>query len=246
MAGESNGPPATQRLPAVDGENQRRARRRPRPGRGGGFLARLLGSVISKVIIGLVLALVIAYLVADKIAHLNIFGSHTTITTTVVLGKLTKIEQVHVATRSYPVDVKITQSVGIIPCFLICNEMELKGSGTDDAVVDLATLSKRDVSIDQGTQTVTVRMAPPAVAAAVLDPAACDITSGHGVINSATQDFRNNPNGYRPLYAAAQTQIHSTALHDHDLLSAGEQSTRELLTRILGTVGVKKVIVNFG
>jgi hypothetical protein len=213
--------------------------------RGGNFFGRLIGSILTKVIVIIVIVLVAAYAVIAKLEHLNPFASHTTITTTVVLGKLTKIEQVHVATRSYPVDVKITQSVGIIPCFLICNQMELKGSGTDDAVVDLSKLSKQDVSIDQSTATVIVRMAAPAIGPADLDAAGCSITSSHGAVNSATQAFRNNPNGYRPLYQAAETQIHNTAQHDHELLTAGEQSTRTLLTHLLGDVGVKKVTVDF-
>jgi hypothetical protein len=219
-------------------------REAPAKGRGN-FLGRLLGSILTKVIVIIVVVLVAAYALIAKLENLNPFGSHTTITTTVVLGKLTKIEQVHVATRSYPVDVKITQSVGVIPCFLICNQMELKGSGTDDAVVDLSKLTKQDVTIDQSTQTVTVRMAAPAVGPAALDPASCSITSSHGAVNSATQAFRNNPNGYRPLYQAAETQIHNTAEHDHDLVAAGEQSTRTMLTSLLSDVGVKKVTVDF-
>lgn len=211
----------------------------------GRFLGHVLGGMFAKVAVAVVLALVAAYLVLAKIEHLNPFQPHTTITTTVVLGKLTKIEQVHVATRSYAVDVRITQSVGVIPCFIICNQMELKGSGTDDAIVDLSTLSKKDVSIDQAAASVTVRMAPPTIGPASLNPATCDISSSHGILNSATQDFRNNPNGYRPLYVAAASQIHNAAVHDQDLLSAGEQSTRELLARVLGVAGVKKVIVDF-
>jgi hypothetical protein len=143
------------------------------------------------------------------------------------------------------VDVKITQSVGVIPCFLVCNQMELKGSGTDDAVVDLSKLSKKDVTIDQSTDTVTVRMAAPTVGPADLNPAACSITSTHGVVNGATQEFRNNPNGYRPLYAAADSQIHRAAVRDQALLTAGEQSTRAMLAQLLGAVGVKKVTVDF-
>lgn len=213
---------------------------------GGNFLGRLFGSLITKAVVVAVIVLVAAYALIAKIENLNPFASHTTITTTVVLGKLTKIEQVHVATRSYPVDVKITQSVGIIPCFLICNQMELKGSGTDDAIVDLSKLSRQDVSIDQSTKTVTVRMAAPFVGPADLNPATCSITSTHGAVNSLTAAFRDNPNGYRPLYAAADSQIHATAEHDKGLLAAAEQSTRALLTRVLGVVGVKKVTVDFG
>lgn len=228
----------TGQLPAAPDEKTAKHR--------GSFLGRLFGSVIGTIVVVVVIVLVGVYLLIAKVESLNPFGSHTTITTTVVLGKLTKIEQVHVATRSYAVDVKITQSVGVIPCFLICNQMELKGSGTDDAIVDLSSLSKQDVAIDQSTDTVTVRMAAPAIGPADLNPAVCSITSTHGVVNGATQQFRNNPNGYRPLYAAADTQIRSAALHDGALLTAGEQSTRAMLAQILGTVGVKKVIVDFG
>ena len=212
---------------------------------GRNFLGRRFGRMIATIIAAVVIVLVAAYLLVAKIESLNPFG-HTTITTTVVLGKLTKIEQVHVATRSYAVDVKITQSVGVIPCFLVCNQMELKGSGTDDAIVDLSKLSKKDLTIDQSTDAVTVRLAAPAIGPAYLNPAVCSMTSTHGVVNGATQGFRNNPNGYRPLYAAAESQIHDAALHDRALLTAGEQSTRAMLARLLGAVGVKKVTVDFG
>jgi hypothetical protein len=234
-----------------DTGQQHDTKRLPEAGRektaeqGKNFLSRLLSSIMTKVIVVVVIVLVGAYALIAKIENLNPFGSRTTITTTVVLGKLTKIEQVHVATRSYAVDVKITQSVGIIPCFLVCNQMELTGSGTDDAVVNLSQLSKQDVSIDQSTEAVTVRMAAPAIGPAVLNPAACSITSSHGAVNSVTQDFRNNPNGYRPLYAAAESQIHDAAQHDQALLTAGEQSTRAMLAQVLGVVGVKKVTVDF-
>ena len=228
----------TRRPPVADGEKAAK--------HGGNFLGHLFGSMIGTIIVVVVIVVVAAYLLIAKLENLNPFGSRTTITTTVVLGKLTKIDQVHVATRSYAVDVKITQSVGVIPCFLVCNQMELKGSGTDDAIVDLSTLSKKDVTIDQSTDTVTVRMAAPAIGPADLNPAVCSITSTHGVVNGATQQFRNNPNGYRPLYAAADTQIHAAALHDRALLTAGEQSTRAMLAQLLGAVGVKKVIVDFG
>ena len=227
----------TRRPPAAHGEKAAK--------HGGNFLTHLLGSVIGTIIVVVVIVGVAAYLVVAKLENLNPFGSHTTITSTVVLGKLTKIDQVHVATRSYAVDVKITQSVGVIPCFLVCNQMELKGSGTDDAVVDLSRLSKKDVTIDQSTDAVTVRMAAPTIGPADLNPAVCSITSSHGVINGATQDFRNNPNGYRPLYVAAESQIHDAAVHDQALLTAGEQSTRAMLAQLLDDVGVKKVTVDF-
>src|ERR1700733_12851245 len=71
----------------------------------GNFLGHLFGSMIGTIIVVVVIVGVAAYLLIAKIEKLNPFGSRTTISTTVVLGKLTKIEQVHVATRSYAVDV---------------------------------------------------------------------------------------------------------------------------------------------
>src|SRR5450756_1024270 len=88
----------TRRLPGPGGVNL--------PETGGNILGRLLGSLMTKVIVLVVIVLVGAYALVAKLEDLNPFSSHTTITTTLVLGKLTKIEQVHVATRSYPVDVK--------------------------------------------------------------------------------------------------------------------------------------------
>jgi hypothetical protein len=236
---------------AKDARQQEDTQRQPETGRdkaakhSGNFLGHLFGSLIGTIVVVVVIVVVAAYFLIAKIEKLDPFGSRTTISTTVVLGKLTKIEQVHVASRSYAVDVKITQSVGVIPCFLVCNQMELKGSGTDDAVVDLSKLSSKDVSIDQSTDTVTVRMAAPTIGPADLNPALCSITSSHGALNSATQAFRNNPNGYRPLYVAAESQIHGAASHDQALLTAGEQSTRAMLAQVLGVAGVKKVTVDF-
>ena len=210
------------------------------------FLARLVSSIITRVIVLPLIGLVVVLALIAKIESYNPFASHSTINTTVVLGRLTKIEQVHVATRTYPVDVRITQSVGVVPCFLICNKMELKGGGTDDAIVDLGKLTRSDVTVNQLAKTVTVRMAIPTIGPASLDTATCSITSSHGIINGLTQEFRNNPNGYRPLYLDAQSQIHGAAARDKELIAAGEQSTRAMLARVLGAVGVQKVLVNFG
>ena len=60
---------------------------------GGNFLRHLLGGLITKVIVVAVIVLVAAYALIAKIENLNPFASHTTITTTVVLGKLTKIDR---------------------------------------------------------------------------------------------------------------------------------------------------------
>src|SRR5579863_8921546 len=83
--------------------------------RGRNFLVRLVSSLITRVIVLPLIGIVIVLALIAKIESYNPFAPHTTINTTVVLGALNKIELVHVATRTYPVDVSITQSVGVIP-----------------------------------------------------------------------------------------------------------------------------------
>jgi hypothetical protein len=218
----------------------------------GALIGGLIRSLAAKLILASVLA-ILAYFGLTKVAHLAspfnphtaLFKPHETITTSAVMTRLTEIEQVHVATANYQVKVNITQSVGIIPCFLVCNKMQLQGTGTDDAILDLSTLSQGNVEVNASRSSVTLWIPPPTIGPAILDPAKCDITSSHGIANTLTQGIRNNPNGYRPLFVEGETQIHGQALRDSRLLAAGEQSARQLLSRILGTIGVKQVTVDF-
>lgn len=214
----------------------------------GALIGGLLKSLAAKLILATVLAALAYFGVIARVAHLptplsQVFHSHTTITTSAVLTKLTKIEQVHVATGTYKVNVKISQSV--FACWLICNKMQLQGTGTDDAILNLSALTAGDVAVNDDGSSVTIWMQPPTIGPAILDPANCNITSSHGVINTLTQSLRNNPNGYKPLYVEGEAQIHDQAVNDPALLTAGEQSARQLFAQVLGTIGVKQVTVNF-
>jgi hypothetical protein len=232
----------------------------PKPGKrdvarhGGGVLGALVGGMLKSLAAKLILAAAVALLayfgIVSRVIHLSspvsLTKPHQTITVSAVVEKLSAIEQLHVATAPYHVKVNIAQSVGFIPCWIICNQMQLVGTGTDDVIVDLAALSPGNVEVNAAQSSVTLWLRPPAIGPAILDPATCcDIASSHGVVNSLTQGLRNNPNGYRPLFVQGEAQIHDQAVHDPKLLAAGEQSTRATLAQILGTIGVKQVTVNF-
>jgi hypothetical protein len=216
------------------------------------MIGGLLRGLVAKLVLALILALA-AYFGIAKAASVGPFGGsgtailrpHTTVTATAVLIKLTGVDQLHVATGTYQVNVEITQSVGIIPCGLICNHMTLEGTGTVDEILDLSSLSSSDIVVNQPTSAVTLFLPPPSTGPAIVNPANCNITSGHGVINSLTQGLHNNPNGYRPLYAQAQSQVHDQALQDPRLLAKGEDNARTDLTRLLNSIGAKHVTVNF-
>jgi len=239
-------PPTRQSSPGPFRKPSRRAVAK----QGGGVLGSLVGGLLRGLVAKLILAAVVALIAffgITKAAHLiSSPGGQTTISSSSVMTKLNAIEQAHVATATFQVNVQITQSVDHIPCFLICNHMTLRGTGTDDAIVDLSTLSPSNVQINQSQSSVTLWIPPPAIGPAILNAAnCCQVTSSHGIVNSVTQDIHNNPNGYDPLFAQGENQIHSEALSSQPLQAEGEQSTRAMLSRILGTVGVKQVIVNF-
>ena len=134
---------------------------------GGGVASAIIGgmlrSLVAKLVLGAALALIAYFGVAGAVHLPSWFNSHTTITSSAVMTKLAKIEQVHVATATYQVNVKITQSVGIIPCFLVCNQMQLQGNGTDDAIVNLSTLSPANVDVNAARSSVTLWIPPPAI-----------------------------------------------------------------------------------
>lgn len=203
----------------------------------------------SKLGISFAAALLASALVAGitAVAHLGGVKARATpraITAAHVTDKLTGIGQISV-TGTYTVNVTITQTVGYIPCFLVCNKMELHGVGSDDAILDLSTLSSSNVEVDSGKSSVTLWIPLPTIGSAFLDPVKSYIASSHGVVSSFTLAFRNNPNGYKPLYAAAEKKIHDQAEHDPKLIAEAEQSTYELIARLLGTVGVQEVTIHF-
>lgn len=146
---------------------------------------------------------------------------------------------------TYNVNVQLTHSFWIIPCFFWCDQLRLQGSGSDDAILDLSNLTRGDVQVDQGRSAVTIWLAPPAVGPAEMNLAATNVTGHGGIINDMTRISRNNPNASKQLYLAALAQIHGKALQDGKLRAAGEQGTRALLAHILGLIGVKQVTVNF-
>jgi Protein of unknown function (DUF4230) len=222
---------------------------------GGGVAGAVIGGLLRGLVAKLFLALILtlgAYLGIAKAASLGPFAGSdtfmrpaTTITATAVLTKLTGKDELHVATGTYKVNVQLTQSVWGIPCGLVCNQMTLTGTGTDDEILDPSSLSSSDIEVNKRTSAVTLFLPPPTTGPAILNPANCNITSSHGVLSSLAQGLHNNPNGFRPLYAQAESQIHDQALQDPRLLTEGENSARADLIRLLDSIGAKHVTVNF-
>jgi hypothetical protein len=218
----------------------------------GAMIGGLLRGLVAKLLLALILALV-AYFGIAKAASLGPFSGrdttilrpHTTITAAAVLTKLAGDDQLYVATGKYKVNVQITQRVWIIPCGLFCNHMTLEGTGTEDEILDLSSLSLSNIEVNQQTSAVTLFLPPPSTSPAILNPANCSITSSHGVLGSLAEGLHENPNGYRPLYIQAESQIHDQALQDPRLLAEGENNARADLTRLLNLIGAKHLTVNF-
>jgi hypothetical protein len=217
----------------------------------GNLIGHLLGSLVGKVVTAAIIAVIAGAALLHAVASVPTPGKlidaqqHTTISASAVMTSLGEIQDAHVASATYNVDVQITQSFWIIPCFFWCDQLQLQGSGSDDAILNLSRLARSDIQVNQARSTVTLWLTPPTVGPAELDLAATSVTGHSGIVNDMTRIFRNNPNASKPLYLAALAQIHDRALQDGKLQAEGEQGTRALLTHILGLIGVSQVTVNF-
>jgi hypothetical protein len=233
----------------------------PRPGKhgvakyGAGMIGNLIGHLIGSLIGKMITAAIVAMIAGAAVLHavspvpspgkIVVAQPRAAISASAVMTSLDEIQYAHVASATYDVDVQITHSFWIIPCFFWCDQLRLQGSGHDDAILNLSSLTRTNVQVNQGRSAVTIWLAPPAAGPAELNLAATDVTGHSGIVNDMTRIFRDNPSASKPLYLAALAQIRGQARHDGKLQAAGEQGTRRLLTHLLGLIGVKQVTVNF-
>jgi hypothetical protein len=65
-----------------------------------------------------------------------------------------------------------------------------------------------------------------------------------GLLNRIGNFFGGNPNGQQQVYIAAQQRIQTAARHS-PLLAEAERNTRGMLNGMLGSLGFRRITVNF-
>jgi hypothetical protein len=210
----------------------------------GGLLSRL---AVAAAAVAAVAVLVIALSAVHLLPQLrNPFGEKTTITSQPVLLKsITALSRYEAASGSFQVVVELSQH-SLLPSFLQGSDTLFIGQGSDIAFVDFGQLKGQAIQVSANRAAVTVTLPHAQLEPAVLNVRQSYVyASQQGLLNRIGNFFGGNPNSQQQVYIAAQQRIEAAARHS-PLLAEAERNTRAMLNGMLGSLGFKRITVNFG
>lgn len=208
-----------------------------------GLLGRLIVAAVALVAVAV---LVVALSAVHLLPRLrNPFAEQTTVTSTPVLLKsITALSRYEAASGSFQVVVDLSQH-SLLPAFLQGSETLFIGEGTDIAFVDFSRLKGNAIQVSANRSAVTVTLPH-----AQLEPAVLNVRQSYvyaqqqGLLNRVGNFFGGNPNSQQQVYIAAQQRI-QTAARRSPLLAEAERNTRGMLNGMLGSLGFRRITVNF-
>ena len=175
----------------------------------------------------------------------NPFAEQTTVTSQPVLLKsITALSRYEAASGSFQVVVDLSQR-SLLPSFLQGSETLFIGQGTDIAFVNFSGLKGNAIKVSANRSKVTVTLPH-----AQLEPAVLNVKESYvyaqqqGLLNRIGNFFGGNPNSQQQVYIAAQQRI-QTAARRSPLLAEAERNTRGMLNSMLGSLGFRRITVNF-
>jgi hypothetical protein len=175
----------------------------------------------------------------------NPFAEQTTVTSQPVLLKsITALSRYEAASGSFQVVVDLSQH-SLLPSFLQGSQTLFIGEGTDVAFVNFSGLKGQAIQVSAHRSAVAVTLPP-----AQLEPAVLNVRQSYvyaeqqGLLNRIGNFFGGNPNSQQQVYIAAQQKI-STAARHSPLLAEAERNTRGMLDGMLGSLGFRRITVNF-
>jgi len=210
----------------------------------GGLLSRL---AVAAAAVAAVAVLVIALSAVHLLPQLrNPFAEKTTITSQPVLLKsITALSRYEAASGSFQVVVELSQH-SLLPSFLQGSDTLFIGQGSDIAFVDFGQLKGQAIQVSANRAAVTVTLPHAQLEPAVLNVRQSYVyASQQGLLNRIGNFFGGNPNSQQQVYIAAQQRIEAAARHS-PLLAEAERNTRAMLNGMLGSLGFKRITVNFG
>ena len=210
----------------------------------GGLLGRL---AVAAATVLAVAVLVIALSAVHLLPQLrNPFAERTTITSQPVLLKsITALSRYEAASGSFQVVVELSQH-SLLPSFLQGSDTLFIGQGSDIAFVDFGQLKGQAIQVSANRAAVTVTLPHAQLEPAVLNVRQSYVyASQQGLLNRIGNFFGGNPNSQQQVYIAAQQRIEAAARHS-PLLAEAERNTRAMLNGMLGSLGFKRITVNFG
>jgi len=162
-----------------------------------------------------------------------------------LLKSVTSLSRFEAASGSFQVIVDLAQRSSFLPSFVEGTDTLFVGSGTDTAYVDFSGLKRSAIAVTDHRRAVTVTLPP-----ARLEPAVLNVRRSYvfaqqqGLLNRIGDFFSSNPDSQHQVYVLAQREIQDAARRS-PLVAQAEASTRAMLSRLLRSLGFRKVTVIF-
>jgi Protein of unknown function (DUF4230) len=162
-----------------------------------------------------------------------------------LLMELRDLADYHAAQGQFEVTIDREDDVALLPSVIAGERVQYAALGTVDAVVDFGALTPTAVEPSADASSVTITLPRPTLAAPLLDLERSHVMNrDRGLLNRIGGLFSDNPTSEQLLQAAATEKIRLAA-EASGLRERAEQSTRSMLTAMVGALGFEDVTVVF-
>jgi len=162
-----------------------------------------------------------------------------------LLVELRDLADYHAAQGQFEVTVDREDDVALLPSVIAGERVQYAALGSVDAVVDFSGLTEAGISMAADGGAVSITLPQPVLGEPVLDLQNSHVMNrDRGVLNRIGGLFSDSPTSEHALQAAAVEKI-AVAAEASGLRDRARESTRTMLTAMLGALGFDDVTVTF-
>ncbi|MER5888898.1 DUF4230 domain-containing protein [Streptomyces sp. NPDC001941] len=194
-----------------------------------------------------VLALLFAGLKLSLVPGLDDFlGSRTNDRTgPTLLQSVQDLSRYDAASGNFQVVVDLEKDAKLLPDAVRGTRTLYVGAGTVDAYVDLGRVKDKDVTVDEGRTTATLRLPHAALGKPALDPdRSYTVSKQRGLLDRLGDFFSDNPGSEQAVQQLAVKHI-ADAANESRLTARAEQNTTRMLEGLLRSLGFTTVKVTY-
>jgi hypothetical protein len=165
--------------------------------------------------------------------------------TPALLLALDDLHEYHAATGSFQVVIDQERDTPWVPSLISGERTQLMATGSVDAYVDFADLDSGAVDLSADGDSATITLPAPELGDPTVDPANSRVLDrDRGIVQRVGDALGNDTTDDTALYQAAEDRL-ATAAAASDLRDRAEDNTREMLTGLARSLGVRHVTVTF-
>ncbi|MGH3614980.1 MAG: DUF4230 domain-containing protein [Pseudonocardia sp.] len=162
-----------------------------------------------------------------------------------LLVALQDVAQYRAVTGTFQVLVDLERDTPYVPAILSGERTTFLATGSVDALVDFSDLGPERVVVSPDRRAVTITLPAPVFTPAAIDAAQSRVVGRErGLAERLAGVFQDSPTGEQELYVLAGTKLDAAA-RESGLAGRAEESTRQMLTALAGSLGYGQITVAF-